>query len=78
ADGTLAGSCLTLDQSLRNLVHCLGIPLEDALPAYSANPARMLGLARRGSLASGHYADIAVLDAALRVRAVWAAGQRML
>jgi N-acetylglucosamine-6-phosphate deacetylase len=76
-DGTLAGSCLPLDQSLRNLVHGLGIPLEDALPAYSENPARMLGLARRGSLAVGHYADIVVLDATLRVRAVWAAGRRM-
>ena len=78
ADGTLAGSCLTLDQSLRNLVHGLGVPLEDALPAYTANPSRLLGLTRRGSLAAGHYADLVVLDATLRVRAVWAAGRRML
>ncbi len=52
ADGKLAGSTLTLDRALRNIV-ALGVPLGGALAMLTANPARcFLGLEKKkGALA---------------------------
>lgn len=75
ADGTLAGSALTMDQALRNLVHSLGLSLADASRRVSTNAAQYLGLADRGQLRVGALADIVLLDAQLRVRSVIAEGQ---
>lgn len=63
ADGTLAGSTLTMDQALRNLVD-LGLPLAEASARLSHHPARYLGLEDRGRLEPGTSADLVVLDAA--------------
>ena len=43
AEGKLAGSTLTLDRALRNMV-ALGVPLASALRMVTANPARQIGL----------------------------------
>lgn len=70
-NGSLAGSVSDVMACLRTAVREMGIPLASAVKAASANPARILGLAdERGSLASGHVADIAVLDADLAVKHV--------
>jgi N-acetylglucosamine-6-phosphate deacetylase len=61
ADGTLAGSALTMDQALRNLL-ALGLSLEDAARRCSTLPADYLGLADRGRLLAGAAADLAVVD----------------
>ncbi|PSR34671.1 MAG: N-acetylglucosamine-6-phosphate deacetylase [Sulfobacillus benefaciens] len=61
ADGTLAGSVLTLDQALRNLLHW-GVPLSAIVAAISENPATRLGLANRGRLAPAMQADMVLLD----------------
>jgi N-acetylglucosamine-6-phosphate deacetylase len=73
-DGTLAGSVLTLDQALRNAV-ALGVPLSAASALLSDTPARYLGLSDRGRLAVGLRADLVVMDAHLRVQAVYVAGK---
>jgi N-acetylglucosamine-6-phosphate deacetylase len=65
-DGTLAGSALTLDQALRNLV-ALGASVSDAVAAASTIPARIARADGLGSLAPGATADVAVLDDDLRV-----------
>ena len=77
ADGTLAGSTLTMDQALRNLVSeaGLGLDLAAASRCVSTHAARYLGLADRGALGVGAWADIVVLDAQLRVRRVIVQGQ---
>jgi N-acetylglucosamine-6-phosphate deacetylase len=64
ADGTLAGSVLTMDAALRNLVE-LGIPLEAAIGAATEVPAGVLGRADLGRLSVGSVADVVVLDDAL-------------
>ncbi len=74
ADGTLAGTTLTLDRAVANTVHRCGIPLPFALAAASTNPARLLGLSDRGSLVPGNLADIVALDDALQVVATWVGG----
>jgi N-acetylglucosamine-6-phosphate deacetylase len=73
ADGTLAGSALTMDQALRNLVS-LGLALEDASRRLSQYPAEYAGLTDRGRLAVGAWADVVVLDKDLRVTAVFGEG----
>jgi N-acetylglucosamine-6-phosphate deacetylase len=75
ADGTLAGSALTMDAAVRTCV-ASGVPLEQALHAASAVPARLLGLADRGSIAPGQRADLVALDQHLGVAGVWVAGRQ--
>jgi N-acetylglucosamine-6-phosphate deacetylase len=74
AEGKLAGSTLTLDRALRNVV-ALGVPLSAALRMLTANPARQIGLgSRKGVLAPGADADLVFLDANLEVRGVMTRG----
>jgi N-acetylglucosamine-6-phosphate deacetylase len=55
----------------------LGAALPDAVAALTAVPAAAIGRGDLGSLAAGAVADAVLLDASLRVRAVWAAGARV-
>jgi N-acetylglucosamine-6-phosphate deacetylase len=65
ADGTLAGSVLTMNEALYNCVHVLNISLADAWPMTSYNAAKQIGLDHiKGKLAVGYDADIAVLNPA--------------
>ena len=71
ADGTIAGSVTDLAACVRIVVNDMGIALEDALLAASANPARALGLAsERGRIAPGYVADLVLLDNDLEVSRV--------
>ncbi len=76
ADGTLAGSTLTMDQGLRNLV-AIGLPLAEASARVSTQAARYLGVeAERGELKPGAFADVVALDArTLELRRVWIEGE---
>jgi N-acetylglucosamine-6-phosphate deacetylase len=67
ADGTLAGSDLTMDQAVRNLVAFAGCSPAQAVDAATATPAAVLGLADRGALRPGAVADLVVLDRSLEV-----------
>jgi len=74
AEGTLAGSTLTLDRALRNIV-AMGTPLPDAVRMLTLNPATLLGIEfKKGSLRVGADADILLLDEGLHVTNVWARG----
>jgi N-acetylglucosamine-6-phosphate deacetylase len=68
ADGTLAGSVLSLDTALQNLIAFTGCSLEEALPTVTTTPARLLGLANsRGQIAPGYTADLVLLTPELNV-----------
>ncbi|MEZ4614845.1 MAG: N-acetylglucosamine-6-phosphate deacetylase [Caldilineaceae bacterium] len=68
ADGTLAGSILTLDQALRNFMVATGLPLADAWPVTSRTAARSLGLGDElGLIGVGYWGDLVVLDRDLQV-----------
>ena len=73
-DGTLAGSTLTMDQALRNLVG-LGLDLCDAARRTSTHAADFLGLQDRGRLCSGAWADAVVLDRDLTLTSVVVEGE---
>jgi len=76
-NGSLAGSTLTLDRAVRNVVS-LGIDLSRALEMASRTPARSIGEERVGCLEPGCYADIVLLDAELNVRRVFVGGVEVL
>lgn len=72
-DGTLAGSAVTMPQSIQNLVDA-GVPLEHVLAAASTNPARLLGMRHVGRIEPGMRADLVALSPTLEVEQVWVAG----
>jgi N-acetylglucosamine-6-phosphate deacetylase len=77
ADGTLAGSVLTLPEAVRNL-HALGATLVQAVAAVTSVPARVLGRDDVGSLRIGGPADVVVLDDRLEIRSVHVAGREQI
>jgi len=72
-DGTLAGSVLTMDRAFARLAG-IGVSLPDAATMCATTPARELGLQGLGVIAEGAKADLAVLDANLRVKQTWVEG----
>ena len=77
-DGTLAGSTLTIDRALRNILAATGRPLEELWPMTSRNAAQLLGLNSKGSLEPGKDADLVVLDTELKVATTIVDGQIIL
>jgi N-acetylglucosamine-6-phosphate deacetylase len=75
-DGTLAGSALTMDAAVRNVVRHAHVELADAVRAAATTPADLLGLSDRGRLEPGARADVVALDEALGVEGVWVEGER--
>ncbi|MET7701610.1 N-acetylglucosamine-6-phosphate deacetylase [Streptomyces sp. NPDC005485] len=74
--GSIAGSTLTLDRAFKRAVTVDRLPVEDAVAALSANPARLLGAYDRvGSLEPGKDADLVVLDAAFDLKGVMRGGE---
>lgn len=77
ADGTLAGSALTMAGAVRHMTARAGAALEEALAMASLTPAHFLGLDRQvGRAAPGYAADLVALDPGLDVlgtciRGVW-------
>ena len=76
ADGTLAGSDLTMDRAVRYAVNHLHQPLAEALRMASLYPAQFLRLDHfRGRIAAGMAADMVLLDDDLVVKQVWIGGE---
>ena len=75
-DGTLAGSILTMDQAVKNLVTKVGISLLNAVQMASYNPAKCLGIDdKKGSLEPGKDADIVILNKNLEAELTMVAGK---
>jgi N-acetylglucosamine-6-phosphate deacetylase len=76
ADGTLAGSVLSMDQALRNVMAFTGRPLAEVLRAVTHTPARLLGLDNeRGAIRPGLVADLVLLSSDHQVRLTVAGGE---
>ena len=62
ADGTLAGSVLTMDRAFMNVRRFAGVSVEDAARVSSGNAARQIGLSGKfGELIAGAAADVVIL-----------------
>jgi N-acetylglucosamine-6-phosphate deacetylase len=75
ADGTLAGSTLTMDAAFARLVLRAGLSLVDAATMCATTPARELALHGHGIIAPEAIADLAVLDRNLQVVQTYVAGR---
>jgi N-acetylglucosamine-6-phosphate deacetylase len=76
SDGTLAGSVLTLDQALHNVIRFTGLPIEQVIRFITLNPAEKLGLAhKKGSIKAGKDADLVLLGDDCKVLATWVEGE---
>ncbi|WP_128432073.1 N-acetylglucosamine-6-phosphate deacetylase [Streptomyces cyaneus] len=74
--GSIAGSTLTLDRAFKRAVTIDRLPVEDAVAALSANPARLLGRYDRiGSLEPGKDADLVLLDSDFDLKGVMRRGE---
>lgn len=73
-EGKLAGSTLTLDRALRNIVN-LGASVKDAIQMLTLNPAKLLGIEhKKGALRANADADVVLLNEALEVTQVFTRG----
>jgi N-acetylglucosamine-6-phosphate deacetylase len=76
ADGTLAGSVLTMERALKNVCAATGRPLTETWVMSSLNAARAIGLSsRKGSLEVGKDADLVLLDEDFNVKLTAAQGE---
>ncbi len=76
ADGTLAGSVLTMDQAVRNLGRLMPGAARAAVQCATSVPARLIAEAERGQLTPGSRADLVLLDEDLRVVMTFCGGER--
>ena len=75
SNGTLAGSILTLDQAVRNIVEFTGISWSEAISMASQVPARIAGVAQhKGRIVPGADADLIALDEHGVVQRTWVRG----
>jgi N-acetylglucosamine-6-phosphate deacetylase len=75
-DGMIAGSLLTLDQAVRNLMGATGITLAEAVACATWAPARAMGMDDEiGSLREGLRADLAIWDHRNNISHVFVGGK---
>lgn len=78
SNGTRAGSTLTQDVALKNMIKWLPNPLEEILMTLTENPAKEMGLwETKGSIADGKDADLVLLDDECNVVQVFARGKKI-
>ena len=68
ADGTIAGSVLTLNEAVRNLLAHTSLSVPEAVAAASLAPARAIGAVGKGALLAGYDADIIIADESFRIQ----------
>ncbi|MFZ1887393.1 MAG: N-acetylglucosamine-6-phosphate deacetylase [Candidatus Binataceae bacterium] len=77
ADGTLAGSIISMLDGVRLMVRDVGVPIAEAAVMAASNPAVVGGFNNRGRLDPGTRADLIVLSRALELKAVFIAGREL-
>jgi N-acetylglucosamine-6-phosphate deacetylase len=75
-DGSLAGSILTLDQALHNMLEMTHVSLQEAVGMLTLNPARSAQVERhKGLLKAGYDADLLLFDTDLKLQATICRGR---
>jgi N-acetylglucosamine-6-phosphate deacetylase len=75
-DGTIAGSALSCDRAVRNLMSYASIPFETAIVCATQAPARLLGIDREfGTIERGKRADLSVWSAEHEIVATIVGGE---
>jgi len=75
ANGSLAGSVLTLNKAVKNFIEVTSAPMHQVIKLVTLNPARVIGDdAKKGSLGLGKDADIVVFDDNIDVKKAFIEG----
>ena len=78
ADGVLAGSTLTLNRAIRNMVDLVNVPLVDAVLMATLNGAEKIGIDNtKGSISVGKDADLVIFDEDVNIERVFIAGNEV-
>jgi len=78
ADGALAGSVLTMDGAVKNMIELAGLPVETVIPMATETPARIAAVAdRKGKIERRYDADLVLMNERFEVERVWARGQEV-
>ncbi|MBQ1965790.1 MAG: N-acetylglucosamine-6-phosphate deacetylase, partial [Clostridia bacterium] len=77
-DGTIAGSVLTMNQALFNVVTHTDLPFYEAVNLLTRNPADSINAHGKGTLEVGKDADILILDSTFQIRSVFCRGKKKL
>ncbi|NWQ39415.1 N-acetylglucosamine-6-phosphate deacetylase [Bacillus sp. EB106-08-02-XG196] len=76
ADGTLAGSILKMNDSIKNILEAADISLSEAVQMASVNPAKQLKVYdTKGSISPGKDADITILSNEYQVEMTFCRGE---
>lgn len=76
ADGNLAGSSISMDSALRNVITEFGLQPWEAATMASLTPARVIGIDHcKGSIREGKDADLVITDSDFRVLATMIKGK---
>jgi len=67
---SFAGSIATADRLVRTMVEMAEVPLNDAVKMMTENPAKMLGLSKKGVLQEDYDADIVIFDKNINIKSV--------
>ncbi len=73
--GGLAGSALTMDEGIRNLMDWLDLPKEQIWAMATSNVADLIRLSHLGRIQAGAAADLVLWDENLRAQKTWVAGK---
>jgi N-acetylglucosamine-6-phosphate deacetylase len=76
-DSALAGSAARMIDLVRNMVHEVNVPLNEAIAMATENPARAIGLETKGRLIVGADADLVVLSSQLDVARTFRCGEQI-
>lgn len=78
ANRTLAGSMLTMNRAVQNMIELAGLPIDAVIPMATEVPARILGVAdRKGKIDARYDADLVLLTPKFDVARVWVRGEEM-
>ena len=73
----LAGSASCMIDLVRTLVNEVDVPLHEAITMATGNPARAIGLEKKGRLTVGAEADLVVLSSELKVLRTFGGGEEI-
>lgn len=75
SNGALAGSTLTINRAVKNMIELVDVPVWEAVQMATINPARQLGIDKiTGSIEVGKNADLVIFDEEINIQTVFING----
>lgn len=75
---SFAGSVATADRLVRTMIQKAEVPIWEAVGMMTENPAKVLGLSKKGLLDAGYDADILIFDENINIKKVFVMGKNII